>query len=62
VTATSSICVKKAGLFRAVCLAALICLCGAATAAPPGKISADDYVEILQLYAEFNTSLDLGKL
>jgi hypothetical protein len=29
-------------------------------AAPPGKISADDYVEILQLYAEFNTSLDLG--
>lgn len=38
----------------------LTCICGAANAAnQPAKISAQDYVEILQLYAEFNTTLDL---
>ena len=38
----------------------LTCFCGAAIAAKqPAKISAQDYAEILQLYAEFNTTLDL---
>jgi SnoaL-like domain len=38
----------------------LTCFCSAAIAAKqPAKISAQDYAEILQLYAEFNTTLDL---
>ena len=39
--------------------AMLVCICGAANAKEPAKISAEDYAEILRLYAEFNTTLDL---
>lgn len=45
---------------RTLSAALLACICGAAMAKQPAKISAQDYTEILQLYAEFNTSLDLG--
>ena len=40
--------------------ALLACVCGAAIAKEAPRISAQDYTDILQLYAEFNTSLDLG--
>ena len=50
----------KRQVLRVLPAALLACVCGAAIAKQAAKISAQDYTEILQLYAEFNTSLDLG--
>jgi len=50
----------KRQVLRMLPAALLACACCAAIAKQGAKISAQDYVEILQLYAEFNTSLDLG--
>lgn len=47
-------------VLRMLPAALLACVCGAAIAKQAPQISAQDYTEILQLYAEFNTSLDLG--
>jgi hypothetical protein len=47
-------------LLRLLSAALLAGLCTVAIAKQPARISAQDYVDILQLYAEFNTSLDLG--